>query len=42
MSHSELEFVTAPRLEQDVLEHYQTIRFAPIPEGTDYDAHQKI
>ncbi|ENU59077.1 hypothetical protein L291_2559 [Acinetobacter guillouiae MSP4-18] len=41
MSHSELEFVTAPRLEQDVLEHYQTIRFAPIPEGTDYDAHQK-
>ena len=41
MSHSELEFVTAPRLEQDVLEHYQMIRFAPIPEGTDYDAHQK-
>lgn len=41
MSHSELEFVTAPRLEQDVLEYYQTIRFAPIPEGTDYDAHQK-
>ena len=41
MSHSELEFVTAPQLEQDVLEHYQTIRFAPIPEGTDYDAHQK-
>ena len=41
MSHSELEFVTAPRLEQDVLEHYQTIRFAPIPEGTDYKDHQK-
>ena len=41
MSHSELEFVTAPRLEQDVLEHSQMIRFAPIPEGTDYDAHQK-
>ena len=40
MSHSELESA-AVRLEQDVLEHYQTIRFAPIPEGTDYDAHQK-
>jgi hypothetical protein len=28
MSHSELESA-AVRLEQDVLEHYQTIRFAP-------------
>ncbi|MCH7312054.1 hypothetical protein [Acinetobacter sp. ANC 4805] len=41
MSHSELEFVTAPRLEQDVLEYYQTIRFAPIPEGVHYEDHQK-
>ena len=40
MSHSELESA-AVRLEQDVLEHYQTIRFAPIPEGTDYKDHQK-
>ena len=41
MSHPEFEFVIAPRLEQDVLEYYQTIRFAPIPEGVDYEDHQK-
>ena len=41
MSYLEFEFVAAPRLEQDVLEFYQTIRFAPIPEGSEYDAHYK-
>ena len=41
MSHSEFEFITAPRLEQDVLEYYQTIRFTPIPEGVEYNKHQK-
>lgn len=41
MSYTEFEFVTAPRLEQDVIEFYQTIRFAPIPEGIEYEAHHK-
>lgn len=41
MSHSEFEFVIAPRLEQDVLEYYQTIRFVPTPEGVEYKKHQK-
>lgn len=41
MSHSEFEFVIAPRLEQDVLEYYQTIRFTPTPEGVEYKEHQK-
>ena len=41
MSYTEFEFVTAPRLEQEVLEFYQRVRFAPIPEGVEYDAHQK-
>lgn len=41
MSHSEFEFVIAPRLEQDVLEYYQRICFAPIPEGVHYEDHQK-
>src|SRR5690606_38560674 len=40
-SHSEFEFVIAPRLEQDVLEHYQTIRFTLTPEGIEYKEHQK-
>ena len=41
MSHPEFEFVIAPCLEQDVLEYYHTIRFAPIPEGVHYEDHQK-
>ena len=41
MSHSEFELVVAPRLEQDVLEYYQTIRFAPIPESINYEDHKK-
>lgn len=41
MSHSEFEFVIAPRLEQDVLEYYQTIRFVPTPQGVEYEEYQK-